>query len=49
MYGNIAVNITYCAVCLKIDYTLRCSQYMCTVSSSLRRHGLSLRSHPKAS
>jgi len=24
VYGNIAVYIKECAVCLKIDYTLRC-------------------------
>jgi len=29
MYGNIAVYVKYCGVCLKIDYTLRCYQYIC--------------------
>jgi len=38
--GNIAVYIKYCAVCLKIDYTLRCLEYIFSVSSPLRRHGL---------
>jgi len=46
VYGNIAVYINYCAVCLKIDYTLRCLEYMCSQSSPLRSHGLSLRSRP---
>jgi len=44
VFGNIAVYIKYCVVCLKIDYTLRCLEYICSVSSPLRRHGLSLRS-----
>ena len=38
MYGNIAMYIKYCSVCLKIDYTLRCLEYICSVSSQ-RRHG----------
>ena len=42
VYGNITMYVHYCAVCLKIDYTLRCLEYMCSVSSPLRRHGLSL-------
>jgi len=46
VHGNIAVYIKYYAVCLKIDYTLRCLEYICLVSSPLKRHGLSLRSHP---
>jgi len=46
VYGNIAVYINYCTVCLKVDYTLRCLEYICSVSSPLRRHGLSLSSHP---
>ena len=25
-----------------IDYTLRCLEYICSVSSQIRRHGLSL-------
>jgi len=28
VYGNIAVYIQYNAVCLKIDYTLRCLEYI---------------------
>ena len=32
----IGVYITYCAVCLKIDYTLRCLDYICSVSSRLQ-------------
>ena len=40
MYGNIAVYVQYCVVCLKIDYTLRCLECMCSVPSPLRRHGL---------
>jgi len=32
LYGNIAVYIKDCAVCLKIDYTLRCLEYICSVS-----------------
>ena len=39
--GNIGVYIKYWVVCLKIDYTLRCS-----VSSPLRPHGLSMCSRP---
>jgi len=39
VYGNIAVCIKYCAVCLKKkDYTIRCLEYICSVSSPLRRH-----------
>jgi len=45
VYGHIAVYINYCAVCLNIDYTLRCLEYMFSVSSPLRRYRLSLRSH----
>jgi len=40
VYGNIAMYIKYCAVCLKIEYTLRCLEYICSVSSQLRCHGL---------
>ena len=40
VYGNIAMYITYCAVCLYMDFTLRCLEYICSVSSPLRRHGL---------
>jgi len=36
----------YCAVCLKLDYTLRYLESICSVSSQLRRQGLSLRSRP---
>jgi len=38
----------YCAVYLKIDYTLRCLKYICyicSVSSPLIDHGLSLHPH----
>jgi len=42
VYGNIAVYIKYCAVCLKIDYTLNCLEYSCAVSSPLRRAHLGL-------
>ena len=31
VYGNIAVYIKYGAVCLKIDYTPRCVEYICPV------------------
>ena len=37
MYGNIEVYIKYCAVCLKIEYTLRCVEYICSASSALNR------------
>jgi len=40
VYGNIAVHIRYCAVCLQIEYTLTCLEYICSVSSPFRRHGL---------
>ena len=43
VYGNIVLYIKYCAVYLKINYTLRCLEYICLVSSPLRRHRLSLR------
>jgi len=33
----------------KIEYTLRCLEYICSVSSPLRRFVLSLRSRPYAS
>ena len=36
VYGSIAVYIKYCAVCLKIDYSLRYLKYICLVSSQLR-------------
>ena len=29
VYGNIAVYINYCAVCLTIDYTPICLDYVC--------------------
>jgi len=38
MYGTIAVYIKYCPVCLKIDYTLICLEYICSVSSPSRWH-----------
>jgi len=40
VYGNIAVYIKYCTVCLKLGYTLRCLEYICSVSSPLKRHKL---------
>jgi len=40
VFGNIVYNT---------DYTLRCLEYICLVSSSLRRHRLSLRVCPLAS
>ena len=40
VYGNIAVYIKYCAVCLKINYTLKRLEYMCSVSLPLRCHRL---------
>jgi len=36
-YGNITLPV------FKIDYTLRCLEYKCSVSSQLSRHGISLR------
>ena len=36
-FMNIAVYIQYCAVCLKINYILRCLEYICSVSSPLLR------------
>jgi len=33
LYGSIAVYIKFCAVCVKIDYTLICWEYICSVSS----------------
>ena len=39
VYGNVAV---YALVCLKIDCTLRCLEYICSVSSRLSYHRLSL-------
>jgi len=32
VYGNIALYIKYWPVCLNIDYTLRCLEYICSVS-----------------
>jgi len=40
VYGHIAMSA------YKIDYALRCLEYICSVSSPLRRHGLSLHSRP---
>ena len=42
--GQVPRNEQYCAVCLKMDYTLRCLEYICSVSLPLRRHRFSLRS-----
>ena len=41
VWGNTAVYIQYCVVCLKIDYTLICLEYICTVSSKIK-HSLQL-------
>ena len=30
MYGNFEVYLRYCTACLKIDYTLRCLEYICS-------------------
>jgi len=38
VYGNSAVYIKYCTVCLKIDNTLRCLEYICPVSSPYLLH-----------
>jgi len=35
VYGNIAVYIKHCAVCLKIEYTLRCLEYICSAPFGL--------------
>jgi len=40
VYGNIAMSVN------KIDYTLRCLEYICSVSSPVRRRSNSLRSRP---
>jgi len=40
------VDITDCAVFLNINATLRCLEYVCSVSSPLRHHGHSRHSHP---
>ena len=31
VYGNTAAYIKYCAVCLKIDYTLSCLEYLFSI------------------
>jgi len=46
VYGNIAVFIKDCAVCLKKDYTLICLEYICSVPSPWRRYGISLCPRP---
>ena len=46
LFGNIPVYIKYCTVCFKIDYTLRCVEYICSLSPPLRRHRYSLHSQP---
>jgi len=43
VYENIALSD------YKTDYTLRCLEYICSVSSPLRRHRLLLHSGSKAS
>ena len=37
------MHIKYCAVCLKIDYTLKCLGYICTVSPPFSRCTCALR------
>jgi len=49
LYGNIAVYGHIALSVYKIVYTLRCLEYICSVSSSLRRHGLLLCSRPLTS
>ena len=39
VYGNVAVYGSMALSVHKIDYTLRCFEYICSVSSQLRRHG----------
>ena len=36
VYGNIAMLKKIALVCLKIDYTIRCLDYICSVSSPVR-------------
>jgi len=33
VYGNIALYIKYCVVCLNMEYTLTCLDYTCSISS----------------
>jgi len=40
IYGNIALSV------YKMDYTLRCLEYICSVSSPLWHHRILLRSPP---
>ena len=40
MYVNTAVYIKHWAVCQKIDYTLRCLEYICLVTFALAPVGL---------
>jgi len=42
VYGDIAVYGNIVMSVYKIDYTLRCLEYICSVSSPLRRYRLSL-------
>ena len=42
MYGNFAVYGSIALSVYKIDYTLRCLEYICSVSSPLRHCGLGL-------
>jgi len=46
VYGTIAVYENIAMYVYKKEYSLRCLEYICSVSSSLRRHGLSLYSRP---
>jgi len=49
VYGDSAVYVNIALSVNKIDYTLICLKYICSVSSPVRRHGFSLRSRPLAS
>jgi len=42
VYGNIRCVYTILRTLSKIDYTLRCLEYICSVYSPLRRHGFLL-------
>jgi len=42
VYGTIAVYETIAMYVYKKEYTVRCLEYICSVSSPLRRHGLTL-------
>ena len=46
VYGKLVILRCIWNICLNIDYTLICLEYICSVSSPLRRHRLSLSSCP---